>query len=379
MELVKLLESPSHRTRLEAQRTLLRRGLKKEIIAAISEIARNGMVPDACRVAAIYTLAQSSDAAAKNAVAALGTDAANACFALRALTDREEGSAALASEPLVAALKADDARTRKGAIIGLGRLHGLTGVWADAALLKLAAKKVGAPEPREMAAKSLDAGWTQPQRRMQIIRAAALADDKSRAAQLVAALTDPDAGVARAAANAVKKLKIDPEKTKAATAAPGGPLISTMKVEDVLAQVTKTKGDADRGEQIFTQAACVACHTVKASEPPKGPFLGNIAQIYKRRELAEAILLPNKTIAQGFATNVFTLEDGSIVMGFVTQEAADKVVTRDIAGQERSIATADIARREKNDRSLMPEGLVLALTVHDFASLLDYLEGLAKR
>ena len=58
--------------------------------------------------------------------------------------------------------------------------------WADAALLKLAARKVGAPEPREMATKALDAGWQQPKRRAQIIQAAADADDKSRATQIAA-------------------------------------------------------------------------------------------------------------------------------------------------------------------------------------------------
>ena len=35
-------------------------------------------------------------------------------------------------------------------------------------------------------------------------------------------------------------------------------------------------------------------------------------------------------------------------------------------------------KREKQERSLMPEGLVADLTLKGFASLLDYIEGLAK-
>ncbi len=256
------------------------------------------------------------------------------------------------------------------------KVAGPTSLWSDAVLLKLAAKKVGSPEPREMATKSLDAGWADAKRRAQIINAAVFADDKSRAAQIVAALTDPDAAVAKAAQEAVKKLKLDPAKL---AAKPTGPLISTMKVDDVIAQVLTTKGDKTRGETLFTQAACVACHTVKKDEPVKGPFLGNIAETYKRKELAEAILLPNKTIAQGFVTNLFTMKDGSVQMGFVTQEAADKVVIRNIAAQEITLDPKNIAKREKNDKSLMPEGLAAALTVSDLASLLDYLEGLAKK
>jgi putative heme-binding domain-containing protein len=118
---------------------------------------------------------------------------------------------------------------------------------------------------------------------------------------------------------------------------------------------------------------------VKESEPPKGPFLGNIANIYKRRELAEAILLPNKTIAQGFVTNQFTMKDGAVQLGFVTQEAADKIVIRNIAAQEITLDPKLIAKREKSDRSLMPEGLAAGINVEDFGSLIAYLEALAAK
>ena len=241
-------------------------------------------------------------------------------------------------------------------------------------MLNLSARKVGSPEPKAQAAKALDAGWAEPKRRAQIITAAALANDKSRAVQIVTALNDADKTVAEAAAAAVKTLKLDPVIV---SAQPNGPLISTLKVDDVLAQVMTTKGDIARGEQLFTAQGCVACHTVKASEAPKGPFLGNIATTYKRRELAESILNPGKTIAQGFVTNVFTMKDGSVQMGFVTQEAEDKTVIRTIAAQEISLDPKLITKRDKSDKSLMPEGLVASLTVKDFASLLDYLEALA--
>ncbi len=662
-ELVKLLESPSYRTRLEAQRTLIGRGLKQDSIAGIQAIAKNAKAPAAVRVAALYTLKQGLGAKANETIAALVSDATMGAFALRALTDREDQEANVPAAPLVAALKSEDARTRKEAVISLARLHGLTGiwadnetpvpqkvdtanltqhiaaiapllgdndaviahtvmqvlrqlsasdacfaildnaqsstplrngalmtlrgihdkvtvaglierlnktkdvtqrqgfltalcrlyfiegkwkgnswgtrpdtrgpfyqpeewaetqaiadalkkvfteadgqetafltkeferhriklgdsiakmislaekdaallpnlvkqlaqaesipanavsllvkatadandeisttaalalcktddrsastailatlaritakkqdagklraaffssrlienqhqafeqtaatldgagsVWADAALLHLAARKVGSPEPRAQAAKALDAGWAEPKRRAQIITAAALANDKSRAVQIVTALNDADKTVAEAAAAAVKTLKLDPAVVNAQ---PSGPLISTLKVDDVLAQVMTTKGDVARGEQLFTAQGCVACHTVKASEPPKGPFLGNIATTYKRHDLAENILNPNKTIAQGFATNIFTMKDGSVQMGFVTTEASDKVVIRNIAAQEITIDPKLITKREKSEKSMMPEGLVSSLSVKDFASLLDYLEALA--
>ena len=60
-------------------------------------------------------------------------------------------------------------------------------------------------------------------------------------------------------------------------------------MDDVIAAVLDSAEEPARGQQLFTELGCVNCHTVKADEALKGPFLGNIATIYKRRELAESI------------------------------------------------------------------------------------------
>jgi putative heme-binding domain-containing protein len=77
-------------------------------------------------------------------------------------------------------------------------------------------------------------------------------------------------------------------------------------------------------------------------------------------------------------TNLFTLKDGSIQMGFIVQEGAEKITLRNIAGQEVPVSMAQIAERKTDPKSMMPEGLVGNLSVKDFASLLDYLDALAK-
>ena len=149
-----------------------------------------------------------------------------------------------------------------------------------------------------------------------------------------------------------------------------------MTVPDAIAAVVKTKGDIELGKKLFTQQICVNCHTTSEKEPQRGPYLGNIAATYKRPELAEAILVPNKSIAQGFVANHFELKDGEEHDGFVTLEAADKVTIRDTTSQEFTFATRDIAKRTKLDKALLPEGLAASLTGHEFASILDYLESL---
>ena len=250
-------------------------------------------------------------------------------------------------------------------------------VWADAALLRLAERKTASPEARAAATKVLDNGWTEPKRKVQILQAVILAEQKSWREKVLAAADDTDATVAEAANRTVAALKL----RQGGGGGGGGnnaPLISSLKIEDAVAAVVKAKGDLKLGQELFTRLGCVNCHTTAADQPLRGPFLGNIATVYKRPDLAEAILLPNKTIAQGFATHHFELKDGTELDGFVTQEAADKVTIRTTTAQEIVIKIPEIAKRAKVDKSLMPDGLVAPLTVREFASLLDYLEGLSK-
>ena len=245
--------------------------------------------------------------------------------------------------------------------------------WADAALLTLSARKSGSPESREMTAKALDAGWESgPERRIQILEAAMAIKHRALADKVLAAAADPDAQVQKVAKSAAKKLGI--KKVEDST-----PKVSTLSPEDAIAAVLKTKGDLATGEQMFTKATCIACHTVSESEAQKGPYLGNIAQTYKRPELAQNILEPNKTIAQGFASELITLNDGTQQMGFITLEGATEVKLRNIAAQEFTFKTTDIKERQKLPMSMMPPGLMMNSTVYEFASLLDYLESLAKK
>lgn len=253
------------------------------------------------------------------------------------------------------------------------KLDGATSRTADAALLHLANRNSGSPESKELSAKALEHGWqADPKRRIQIIDAIASVKHQASAPRVLAALDDPDPKVKAAAERAAKTMKIQKEEDKT-------PKIATLEPAAALEAVLNTKGDVVLGEQIFARATCVACHTTKESEAQKGPYLGNIAQTYKRADLAQNILDPNKTIAQGFASELILTKDGSQQMGFITLEGATEVKLRNIAAQEFTFKTADIKERKKLPMSMMPPGLMMNFTVREFASLLDYLESLAKK
>ncbi|NQX00224.1 c-type cytochrome, partial [bacterium] len=253
------------------------------------------------------------------------------------------------------------------------RMDGAASLWADAGLLALSARKSGSPESRELSQAALDHGWADAKRRVQILQAIEATGFHGLDEKVQAAMKDADPSVAKAANEAAKTLKLE-EKGEDKS-----PLVNTLKLDEVVAAILKTRGDVDLGKQMFASQSCTTCHAASLDEPQKGPYLGNIAQTYSRSDLAGNILDPGKTIAQGFATELFTLKDGPPQMGFVTFESADQVKARNIAGQEFTWSTAEIVRRDKLPNSLMPPGLVNNLTVREFASLLDYLESLVKK
>ena len=62
------------------------------------------------------------------------------------------------------------------------------------------------------------------------------------------------------------------------------------------------------------------------------------------------------------------------IEGFVTREGGEDLDVRNAAGITTTLAKKDIAERGQRENSMMPEGLVNALTPGELASLLAFLE-----
>ena len=248
------------------------------------------------------------------------------------------------------------------------------GRWSAQALLQLASGKNISIEARESSRKTIASNWSKGAAQQHSLMEAAfwtkipyLNDHVSMM------LNSPDAGLKRRAQGAASRLGIQ---------APGAdktPKISTLKAEQAVTQILNHKqANSVLGEAVFARATCNACHTVSADEPPKGPYLGSIANILQPKDLAEALIIPNKAIAQGFKTNLISLKSGAVHMGFVTDEAGETVTIRDITSKQSIFKKSDITKRDTLPTSLMPAGLMNSFTVHETASLLSYISGLAK-
>lgn len=167
---------------------------------------------------------------------------------------------------------------------------------------------------------------------------------------------------------AVKEVKIDLEKIRSKKGQ-----IGKSSIEDIMLALAKLKGDPAKGKALFAQQGCIACHSIKKGEKPKGPFMGQIGSIMTRQQIAESILKPSASISQGFATVTITAKGGKTYMGFITGESAGKITMRNISGDVFTVNTADILSRKEMKTSMMPTGLANALSYDEFASLVTFL------
>jgi putative heme-binding domain-containing protein len=228
---------------------------------------------------------------------------------------------------------------------------------------------------RAEARQVIDAAWTSPSAASLVWAVGRTGATRYRD-RIDALVTSPDAQIRDAAQFASGRLAAVPAAPPpAATPATGAsPLVPAIPYEELVSRVAALTGDVAQGRTLFTRQACSACHTTTPSEPEKGPYLGGIFTRYSRAEVIESILRPAAKVAQGFATNVFTLNDKRQLSGFVVREGPTDVVIRDLTGTETTLQKSTIATRSVNEASIMPPGLADTMTVQELASLLAFLQ-----
>ncbi len=149
--------------------------------------------------------------------------------------------------------------------------------------------------------------------------------------------------------------------------------VGTSALEDLLLAVDRLKPNPARGEALFTQQGCVACHALTPGGAALGPFMGQIGSIMNPAQIATAILRPSDTISQGFQTVLLTMKDGSVRTGFASESTSDTITLRDMTGAVTKIATTEVKEEKHLPNSMMPEGLANALSLDDFAALVHFL------
>lgn len=130
---------------------------------------------------------------------------------------------------------------------------------------------------------------------------------------------------------------------------------------------------ADAGRAVF-DAACASCHAVNGVGGKFGPDLGGSGSNGLDYFL-EGIIDPNAVVGSDFQLTLVTRKDGTVVAGTVQDESEAALSLRTLTDTQK-IPLADVAKREQLEISLMPEGLLAALTGRQQIELLKYLMSL---
>lgn len=165
-------------------------------------------------------------------------------------------------------------------------------------------------------------------------------------------------------------------------AAGTGALAKLLAGEDLrrLTADVRIRGDPARGEAVFRRKdlACMSCHAIAGGGPQVGPDLEGLGASSPLDYLVESVLLPNKAVKEGYAAVKIATTAGRVYHGILVRKTEQEVVIRDAAS--RQIVRLTIAEVDEmaDAPTIMPEGLVNAMTRTEFLDLVRFISELGR-
>jgi putative membrane-bound dehydrogenase-like protein len=144
-----------------------------------------------------------------------------------------------------------------------------------------------------------------------------------------------------------------------------------------LQKLVVSKGDPQRGKQLYLNTgllACATCHRMEGVGGNIGPDLTRIWDTQTTAKLLEAIIDPSKEIKEGYQSYRATTVSGRVHTGLRVSESSTEVVLREATGQDVRLMKADLDEFAVSKTSLMPADAVSRLTFDQFLDLLAFLK-----
>ncbi len=143
-------------------------------------------------------------------------------------------------------------------------------------------------------------------------------------------------------------------------------------VDSYLVSLSKLKGDARRGSDVFARS-CAPCHRLGATGHALGPDLAAVTA----RDLTSwlvAILDPNRALDGRYALLQANTRDGRQLSGMLQAETAGSIVLLAAGGTKHELLRSDLEDLINTGRSLMPEGLETEIPPAAMADLIAFLQ-----
>ncbi len=134
------------------------------------------------------------------------------------------------------------------------------------------------------------------------------------------------------------------------------------------------RGNPERGRELFT-SICLACHQLAGKGGQIAPALDGVGHTGVEA-LLRNVLTPSAAMESAYQTFRVVMNDGSVIDAFLADQTPEAVVLRMPGAEDRRIARNDIKSAAYIRRSLMPEGLLEAMTPEQVADLFAHLKSL---
>jgi putative heme-binding domain-containing protein len=130
------------------------------------------------------------------------------------------------------------------------------------------------------------------------------------------------------------------------------------------------------GERTFAAARCVICHRFGGQGGATGPDLTQAAGRFKPRDVAEAIVEPNKVVSDQYLALVFHTHEGLTITGRIVSETKDTITVLtnpEVATEITELKKSSIESMMPSPNSLMPSELLNTLNQNEVLDLFAYL------
>ena len=169
--------------------------------------------------------------------------------------------------------------------------------------------------------RNLETGWTLEQRREYFswFQKAASYKGGQRFQQTVGELKRDAVATLNSKEKEELKAVLAAKKAAPAAVAKPRPLVKKWTLNELVPVVEQrlTKRDFDRGRLLFGEAKCFFCHRYQNEGGALAPDLTLASGRYSAADLLDKILDPSKAVSDQYASTVFTLKDGRVIIGRV--------------------------------------------------------------
>lgn len=137
-----------------------------------------------------------------------------------------------------------------------------------------------------------------------------------------------------------------------------------------LTQQSLAGAKMENGAALFKKS-CATCHKLYGEGQTIGPDLTG-ANRSNLDYLLMNIIDPSSVVPKQFTTSVIALNNGRVITGVVVGET-EKAITVQTDKEQLTIATEDIEQRKNSGKSLMPDGMLDALTPEQVRDLFAFM------